>query len=351
MANAYYNNTPATQNYGAPLQTKNYPEAPAVQSQGFGDDPAIAREVATVQGQILIAKRFPRDVDLSLQKIERACSRTRLASLAIYQYQRGGTDITGPSIRLAEAVASAWGNVKYGFDVMESNTLSNKVRAYAYDMESNVQAERIFSVSNMRFTRAGQHQMTDPRDIYENIANNASRRIRACILEIIPADVIEYAMECCDKTIRQNIKITPESLDKLCAAFAEYGVTKIQIEAKIQRNLSSIGTAQYIQLRNIYTSLKDGIAKAEDCFPSLEEAKAEREGKNAQQQPQERIEQPQVQQSMADSALSSTTTASAASQPQPQPQPQAMGYDSSTADVPLNGPENFEGDDFDDLVF
>ncbi len=350
MANAYYNNTPATQNYGAPLQTKNYPEAPAVQSQGFGDDPAIAREVATVQGQILIAKRFPRDVDLSLQKIERACSRTRLASLAIYQYQRGGTDITGPSIRLAEAVASAWGNVKYGFDVMESNTLSNKVRAYAYDMESNVQAERIFSVSNMRFTRAGQ-QMTDPRDIYENIANNASRRIRACILEIIPADVIEYAMECCDKTIRQNIKITPESLDKLCAAFAEYGVTKIQIEAKIQRNLSSIGTAQYIQLRNIYTSLKDGISKPEDFFLSLEEAKAEREGKNAQQQPQERIEQPQVQQSMADSALSSTTTASAASQPQPQPQPQAMGYDSSTADVPLNGPENFEGDDFDDLVF
>ena len=31
-------------------------------------------------------------------------------------------------------------------------------------------------------------------------------------------------------------------------------------------------------------------------------------------------------------------------QPQPQPQPQAM-YDSSTADVPLNGPEAFESDD------
>lgn len=344
MANAYYNNTPATQNYGAPLQTKNYPEAPAVQSQGFGDDPAIAREVATVQGQIVIAKRFPRDVDLSLQKIERACSRTRLASLAVYQYQRGGTDITGPSIRLAEAVASAWGNIKYGFDVIEANEITNKVRAYAYDMESNVQAERVFSVSNMRFTRTGSYQISDPRDIYENIANSASRRIRACIIEIVPADVIEYAMECCDRTIRQNIKITPESLDKLCAAFAEYGVTKIQIEAKIQRNLSSIGTAQYIQLRNIYTSLKDGIAKAEDCFPSLEEANAEREGKNAKY--------PSQQQSMADSALeSSTTVSSAASQPQPQPQPQAMGYDSSTADAPLNGPENFEGDDFDDLVF
>lgn len=58
------------------------------------------------------------------------------------------------------------------------------------------------------------------------------------------------------------------------------------------------------------------------------------------------------QQSIADSALESSTTASsAASQTQPQPQPQAMGYDSSTADAPLNGPENFQGDDFDDLVF
>ena len=85
--------------------------------------------MATVQGQILIATKFPRDVDLSLQKIERACARERLASLAVYQYQRGGTDITGPSIRLAEAVASVWGNVKFGFDVMESNEVTNKVRA------------------------------------------------------------------------------------------------------------------------------------------------------------------------------------------------------------------------------
>lgn len=315
MANAYY--APATQSYGnvAPQQ-KNYPEAPAVQS-GFGDDPAIAREVATVQGQILIAKRFPRDVDLSLQKIERACSRTRLASLAVYQYQRGGTDITGPSIRLAEAVASAWGNVKYGFDVVESNELTNKVRAYAYDMESNVQAERIFSVSNFRFTKSGQYKMTDPRDIYENIANNASRRIRACILEIIPADVIEYAMECCDRTISQDIEITPDSLDKLCAAFAEFGVTKVQIEAKIQRNLSSIGTAQYIQMRKIYASLKDGIAKADECFPSLEEAKAEREGKGNQPQIQQMPEQPQAQ-----------------IPPQPEPQPE-----------PQPGPEAFESDE------
>ena len=67
------------------------------------------------------------------------------------------------------------------------------------------------------------------------------------------------------------------------------------------------------------------------------------EGKNAKYQSQ--------QQSMADSALSSTTTASAVPQPQIQPQPQAMGYDSSTADAPLNGPENFQDDDFDDLVF
>ena len=228
-------------------------------------------------------------------------------------------------------------------DVIEAKEITNEVRAYAYDMESNVQAERVFSVSNMRFTRTGSYQISDPRDIYENIANSASRRIRACIIEIVPADVIEYAMECCDRTIRQNIKITPESLDKLCAAFAEYGVTKIQIEAKIQRNLSSIGTAQYIQLRNIYTSLKDGIAKAEDCFPSLEEANAEREGKNAKY--------PSQQQSMADSALSSTTTASAASQPQVSTPLQGNEGIQDPAIADVNGPENFEGDDFDDLVF
>ena len=61
-----------------------------------------------------------------------------------------------------------------------------------------------------------------------------------------------------------------------------------------------------------------------------------------------RAEEPQ--QAMAGNTLeSSTTAASAASQPQPQPQ--AMQYDSSTADVSLNGPENFEDDEIPGFSF
>ena len=59
------------------------------------------RAMAEVQGAIVLAKRFPRNQVESLDRIQIACQRPGLAEQALYTYSRGGTEITGPSIRLA----------------------------------------------------------------------------------------------------------------------------------------------------------------------------------------------------------------------------------------------------------
>lgn len=237
---------------------------------------AQAKAQAESFASIMAAKNWPRDEAKAAEKLLNACQRKTLAEQAIYTYARGGQDISGPSIRLAEAAARAWGNIKYGFKVTASDKLHSEVLCYAYDMESNIPVERSFEVSHVRHTKGkGDYLLTDPRDIYEKVANEAMRRVRACILECIPGDVIESAVNQCEQTLTATADISEATIKKLVDAFAQIGVTKSQIVAKIQRNLDAITPAQVIALRKVFVSIKDGMGKPEDYFDqNIVEAKA-----------------------------------------------------------------------------
>src|SRR5690606_36069410 len=80
---------------------------------------AMTRAAQEVQAAMVIAKRFPRDENTAFARIMRACKRKQLAEAAIYAYPKGGTNVQGPSIRLAEALAQAWGNIDFGVIELE----------------------------------------------------------------------------------------------------------------------------------------------------------------------------------------------------------------------------------------
>lgn len=155
---------------------------------------AISRQAQEVQAAMVIAKKFPRDEVQSFNRIMRACQRKTLAEQAMYEYPRGGTKVTGPSIRLAEAMAQNWGNLDYGIIELEQKNGESQVMAYAWDLETNTRQTKIFSVPHIRSTKKGNVTLTDPRDIYELVANQGARRVRACILGVIPGDVIDSAL-------------------------------------------------------------------------------------------------------------------------------------------------------------
>ncbi|MFA1738040.1 hypothetical protein [Lysinibacillus fusiformis] len=81
------------------------------QPQGGLAQASSSREMEEVKGQIFMAKQFPRNVFQAEQRVLDTCKRPALAQVAMYQYPRGGQRVTGPSIRLAEAIAQNWGNL------------------------------------------------------------------------------------------------------------------------------------------------------------------------------------------------------------------------------------------------
>ena len=225
-----------------------------------------AREVAEVKAAMSVAQMYPRDQRRAMDRILNACARPTLAEKALYAFARGGQEITGPSIRLAEAIAQGWGHLQFGMRELSGAQGESEVEAYCWDLETNVRKSIQFRMSHTRHTKSGSKLLTDPRDIYETVANNGSRRVRACILAVIPGDVVEAAVEACSSTLKSRVDITPEKLTGMLEKFGEFGVSKEQIEKRIQRRLDTILPAQVLALGRIYNSLRDGMSKPAEWF-------------------------------------------------------------------------------------
>lgn len=227
---------------------------------------ATTRQAQEVQAAMVVAKNFPRNPRQSLDRILESCARPTLAENATYEYSRGGSKIYGPSIRLAECIAQSWGNIDFGFIELDRSKGESTVMAYAWDLETNTRQSRVFSVKHQRDTKNGSYALTEERDIYERIANDASRRVRACILALIPGDVIDAAMRQCDTTLKAQQNGMPiETLrESMIKAFEKYEVTPEMLAAFCQKKSAEyLDEADIRRLKRVYTSFQDGLVGVE----------------------------------------------------------------------------------------
>ena len=226
-----------------------------------------ARASQEVQGAIVSARNYPRDVNHCYQKILDSCKRPSLAAKAIYSYPRGGQTVKGPSIRLAEVLAQNWGNMKVGIKELSQNNGESLIEAFAWDLENNLWDVKQYTIKHERKSKGNINRLVDPRDIYEMVANQGARRKRACILGVIPADIVEAAVEQCENTLREGIKGNfDDKIRKMIIAFKDLGITKEHIEQKIGHAINIMTPDQFIEFQGIYLSLKDGQTKREEHF-------------------------------------------------------------------------------------
>jgi hypothetical protein len=177
-------------------------------------------------------------------------------------------------------MARHWGNISCGVVELSRGNGGSECLAYAWDLETNYRDEKRFYVKHWRDTKNGGYALTDERDIYELIANMGARRKRACILAVIPGDVQEAAVEQAELTLKTSIEIDEDLISTTLAKFEELGVSREQIEARLQRRFSAetISAGHILTLRKIYRSIRDGMSTAADWFDpvekKIEEAKA-----------------------------------------------------------------------------
>lgn len=243
-------------------------EQQAPTARSVGAELIASREAQEVQVAMVAAKRFPRDEIASYNRILQDCQRKSLAERAMYEYPRGGQMVTGPSIHLARTLARGWGNLDSGFKVLEQTATDSTVMAYCWDLETNYRETKVFTVKHIRETKKGAYPLTDSRDIYELIANQSARRERACILSVIPQDVVDAAVGQCNATLASGGKMPlVDMVRALVKNFQEqYGVTSEMLEQYIGCKKEAFSNQSVVRLKNVYNTLRDGSASVEQYF-------------------------------------------------------------------------------------
>lgn len=228
-----------------------------------------SRAIAEAQGKLVIAKRFPRDEVEAYAKAMEACQRPTMAAKAFYSFPRGGQTVDGPTIRFAEELARCWGNIDYGIKELSQDDGKSEMQAYAWDLETNAQSVQNFTNPHQREQGKKMVKLTSQRDIYENNANMATRRLRSRILAILPSWFVEDAIEECKKTLAgRNDTPLIDRVKKMVVAFAKIGVTQEQIEKRIKKKIDTMNADDFVEYTGIYNAIKQGESKIADWFES-----------------------------------------------------------------------------------
>lgn len=225
------------------------------------------RAIAEAQGKLVIAKRFPRSEAVAFQKVMDACSRRSLADVANWKFPRGGKQMTGPSIRLAEELARCWGNLDYGIRELSRKEGVSEMEAYCWDMETNTISSQKFTVRHIRDKSDGGGVLTSERDVYEITANMGARRLRSRILAILPPDLVEAALAQCRRTLAgDSAEPLADRVKRAVMSFSKIGVTAAMIEKYLGHSLDQTLPEELADLTEIRNAIRDGQAVASDYF-------------------------------------------------------------------------------------
>lgn len=257
-----------------PIETQNTPVA-------FSNDPAAIAAAEQARAQIqtayLVAMQKPRDVMEARRRILEACKRPKFAGQAKYAKPVGGRKIIGPSVRFAEEAIRAWRNVLTASQVVYEDDEIKRVRVTAIDLEANVGYTHDVQVSKTVERRSPKdREVVGKRtnsngdvvyvvkatedELHNKIESGVSKSIRNSGLRLVPADIVEEAMEEVDKTLRSADAADPQGqLKKICDAFSVIGVKPKHISEYLGHSLDDpITPADLQSLRGVFTAINSG---------------------------------------------------------------------------------------------
>lgn len=226
------------------------------------------RAIAEVQGQLILAKRFPRDLNAAHAELMQSCSLASMASQAFYSVPNRGT---GPSIRLAEEIARVFQNFEFGHRELSRGDGKSEVEVYAWDKQTNNRSIRQITVMHVVDTKNGPKKLTDQADIDNKIANVASKQVRGRILAMMPKWLVQDAVEKCKQTLAGN---SEEPMDvrvrRMTQAFAKYGVNDKHLTEYLGHALSEVVLDELVDLTGVFNAIKEG-AKPSEFFGTKEQ--------------------------------------------------------------------------------
>ncbi|GAA4225933.1 hypothetical protein GCM10022254_09110 [Actinomadura meridiana] len=247
------------------------PTVPSPARIGQGTAIEQSRAAAEVLAAVEVAQRFPRDVQFARAQMIDSCKQRFLADRAFYRFPRAGGNVSGASVHLARELARCWGHIQYGIVEMRRDDEfgQSEMQAWAWDVQTNSRVSSAFIVPHLRDTKNGPSQLKELRDIYENNANQGSRRVREQIFAILPPWFVEEAKDLCQQTLRDGGGVPLATrITTAIERFSTIGIKSRQLEEKIGEPSGRWTEHDVAQLGVIFKSIERREVRKEDEFPA-----------------------------------------------------------------------------------
>ena len=183
--------------------------------------------------------------------------------------------IEGLSIRMAEIIAGAWGNLRVQTRIIGNDGRKITAQAVCHDLETNFAVCK--TVDRRITTKTGKTYSDDMQVVTGNAA--ASIAFRNAVLAVIPKAVTKRVINEVKK-VALGQAIDVETSRKNCLAnFAKAGVTEAMICQYLGiKTIADIDKERLFELRATWNAIREGTTTVQETFvkPQLE-AKAQEE--------------------------------------------------------------------------
>jgi hypothetical protein len=228
---------------------------------------------AEIDQQISTAKRYPRKLtEVKQEMVEMATLDEETAASCFYSLPRGGKNIQGPSIRLAEIALSCYGNIRAGTRIIETVVDGSSpyvaIQAVCHDLQKNI---AVMIEKRRRIVgKKSKGGIIDEDDI--NLAANAGSAIafRDAMFKVVPGILLRPVYEAAKKVAIGDAKTLSDRRIRAIEAFQKMGVSADRVLASIGHSKVDEVTLEDLEnLIGTFTAIKEGSTTIENAFPPV----------------------------------------------------------------------------------
>ena len=237
-----------------------------VEANSEATTPAITHwNPAEVDVQVSTAKNYPRTISVFKKKaMDMATLDEETAASCTYAIPRAGKIIEGPSVRLAEIVAPAWGNMRIEAKVTGDDYHFVYAEGTCWDLETNVAYKvgvkrRITNKYGKRYD----HDMI-------GVTGMATTKIalRNAVFTAVPGPYWKAIYQAARMVSAGDIKTLAHRRGEAIGYFKQYGITEERVLHTLRKaKLEDVDLEDVATLRGLATAVKDREIDIDAAFP------------------------------------------------------------------------------------
>lgn len=232
---------------------------------------------AEIDTQIATAKAFPRSIKQFIDKtMSIATINEDVAQSCAYALPRGNKTLEGPSVRLAEIVVGAYGNIRAGMRVIHNDGKTITAQGICHDLETNtcitLEVKRSILQNEWKNGNKTGRMITMSEDM-QVVTGNAACAIafRNAVFKVIPSAIIQDIYEKVKEVAKGTAETLPTRRKKALDYLHSIGVKDEQICNVLDlKSVEDIDLEKLAILRGMCTLIKNQESTVSELFPTKE---------------------------------------------------------------------------------